>query len=474
MSIASNVVDDCAVVFDRESAQEILDNKNKDGKAKVQNTRFYCALTDIYANPAHNMRMLDSAQYSEEAVGELANSIESLGGLINPINVTIIKPTEATDYRQFGLQSGYRRIMALEALAKRTGDDKWIMKIPCELSNAVSHAAFQCGQLAENTARADCTPLEIALQVQRIRSESSCKDLTDEQMAAIAGISAATLKRYLKLLDLPESVQALVNTGKLPLTSATLLVSDNYNIDESDIGRLATIGCKYSVQAFTDLLNDRYQKDADEDGKATSTTAKKPVNRISAAKLESVYMPYLKLRLAEIEKKAADEALPAQYTELDLKRAQAEVIESILGAANTEFVQEVKPFEDAKEEEAKKKKDSTKAEKSYAKWIATMARKTKQLMDMPESEDGNRPFPNRASALKQVYSNIKSMTQADIEKLGFDLDLTDEGALTKVFQEINNKYADNRKQAKVRAATAKAKKEAEAKAKDAAEKAAAK
>jgi ParB family chromosome partitioning protein len=72
-------------------------------------------------------------------------------------------------------------------------------------------------QLIENTQRKNLRPLELATALQQLISISG---MTATQVAGRLGLSAASVSRSLKLLELPEAIQLQVDRGEISASSA--------------------------------------------------------------------------------------------------------------------------------------------------------------------------------------------------------------------------------------------------------------
>jgi ParB/RepB/Spo0J family partition protein len=118
-------------------------------------------------------------------------------GLINPVSLR--ERGDAT----YEVVAGQRRVMACQKLGWTT--------IPAYIRNWSDDTALGAS-LVENLQRADMHPLDKA----RGLAEQS-KRLGSERAAATnTGLGVATVKRYISLLDLPESLRAQMGTGQGP------------------------------------------------------------------------------------------------------------------------------------------------------------------------------------------------------------------------------------------------------------------
>jgi ParB family chromosome partitioning protein len=146
------------------------------------------------------------SQMNEEQLGELAASI-SANGVVQPI---LVRPLPNG---RFQLIAGERRWRASE-LAKKT-------TIPAILRQVSDEQAMEI-TIVENLQRADLNAMEQARAFERLSREFH---MTQEQMAVRTGKDRATVANFLRLLKLPGSVQARVESGELSFGHARTLLA---------------------------------------------------------------------------------------------------------------------------------------------------------------------------------------------------------------------------------------------------------
>ena len=149
--------------------------------------------------------------FNEEAIGELAESIKSLG-IIQPVTVRKV------DRNQYQLVSGERRYRA----AKSIGFDR----IPAYVRIANDQEALEMA-LVENIQRRDLDPIEIALSYQRLIDEIQ---LTQNQLSERVGKKRSTVANYIRLLKLDPIVQTGMRDGFLSMGHGRALI----NVEESE------------------------------------------------------------------------------------------------------------------------------------------------------------------------------------------------------------------------------------------------
>jgi ParB/RepB/Spo0J family partition protein len=140
-------------------------------------------------------------------VTELAASIKAQG-MIQPIVATMRSDDEGA---RFVVVAGHRRLAA----AKKAG----LEKVPVILRSLDEQGRLEA-MLAENLEREDLTPLEEAAGYQRLIDECG---LTQRQLAERVNRSQGHISKRLVLLDLPEAVQAKVDSGGIPVGDAVEL-----------------------------------------------------------------------------------------------------------------------------------------------------------------------------------------------------------------------------------------------------------
>ncbi|MBX9776640.1 MAG: ParB/RepB/Spo0J family partition protein [Xanthobacteraceae bacterium] len=156
----------------------------------------------VKANPRNPRR-----NFSDEELGELADSIRQRG-IIQPIVVRAIKGTSD----QFEIVAGERRWRA----AQRAG----LHEVPI-ITVEVSDAEALELAIIENVQRADLNPLEEAMGYQSLIDQYKH---SQGDVARFVGKSRSHVANTLRLMQLPDSVKALINSGQLTAGHARALV----------------------------------------------------------------------------------------------------------------------------------------------------------------------------------------------------------------------------------------------------------
>jgi ParB family chromosome partitioning protein len=126
--------------------------------------------------------------------------------LIQPLTVAVLANGK------FQLIAGERRFRAAKMAGLtdvpayiRLGNDKELLELA----------------LLENLQRVDLNEIEIALSYQRMMDELN---YTQEQVAERMGKDRSTVSNYIRLLELPPSIQSAVRSGNISVSLAKLLI----------------------------------------------------------------------------------------------------------------------------------------------------------------------------------------------------------------------------------------------------------
>jgi ParB family chromosome partitioning protein len=157
-------------------------------------------IDQINPNPAQPRKTI-----ADDALGELAESIR-LHGLLLPLLVRSMG-------RGYELVAGERRWRA----AKVAG----LTEVPVIIRESTDAESFELA-LIENVQRQDLTPLEEAHAYSRLMEEFG---LTQEEVANRVGKKRATVANIVRLLALPDEVQAHIACGALSMGHARALLA---------------------------------------------------------------------------------------------------------------------------------------------------------------------------------------------------------------------------------------------------------
>ena len=137
--------------------------------------------------------------FDEEELAELAESIRHLG-VVQPI---VVRPVEGREPVFFELIAGERRWRA----ARMAG----VSRIPALVRPTDDVGSLEMA-LADNVARQDLNGIDAAHAFAALVDEFG---LTHESIGELVGKSRVTITNTLRLLELPDDVQAMVERGEL-------------------------------------------------------------------------------------------------------------------------------------------------------------------------------------------------------------------------------------------------------------------
>jgi ParB family chromosome partitioning protein len=146
------------------------------------------------------------ADFDQVALDELRRSIQEKG-IIQPVTVRRIDGG-------YQLISGERRV--------RAARDAGLERIPAYIIQVTGNEEMLELALIENLQREHLNPVEIAISYRRLLEE--CR-YTQEQLAEKIGKDRSTVANFLRLLKLPEPIQAALRHGQLDTGHARALVS---------------------------------------------------------------------------------------------------------------------------------------------------------------------------------------------------------------------------------------------------------
>ena len=158
-------------------------------------------LGDIDPNPFQTRSRVNEDQLAELAASILAN------GVVQPV---LVRPLANG---RFQLIAGERRWRASQLAGKTT--------VPAILRQVSDEQAMEI-TIVENLQRTDLNPMEQARAFERLSREVH---MTQEQMATRSGKDRASVANFLRLLRLPATVQARVESGDLSFGHARTLLA---------------------------------------------------------------------------------------------------------------------------------------------------------------------------------------------------------------------------------------------------------
>ncbi|HEX2053080.1 MAG TPA: ParB/RepB/Spo0J family partition protein [Actinomycetota bacterium] len=164
------------------------------------------SLEEIPPSAVHPNPRQPRKQFDQEALSTLSASIRQLG-LLQPVVV------------RRRSQSGYELVMGERRW--RAAQQAGLSTIPALIIDTDDRGSLERA-IVENVHRQDLNPIEEAAAYRQLVEEAG---LTQEQLAERVGLSRSTVGNVMRLLDLPDGVQALVMQGKLSAGHAKALLS---------------------------------------------------------------------------------------------------------------------------------------------------------------------------------------------------------------------------------------------------------
>jgi ParB family chromosome partitioning protein len=187
-------------------------------------------------------------EFQQEALEELSESIK-VHGLIQPITLRRLNND------QYQLISGERRLRA----SKLAG----LTEVPAYIRLANDQEMLEMA-LVENIQRQDLNPIEVAITYQRLIDECA---LTHEDLGGRVGKKRSTVTNFLRLLQLPPSIQQALKDRHISMGHAKALRSvDDLAVQLSLYNEVVTKAL--SVRATEELVRGFQQPKASEPRKA--------------------------------------------------------------------------------------------------------------------------------------------------------------------------------------------------------------
>ena len=233
------------------------------------------AINLIEANP-FNPR----THFERTALEELKTSIQT-HGIIQPLTV------RKMGRDRYQLISGERRFRAAQLAG--------LTEVPAYVRIANDQTMLEMA-LVENIQREDLNAIEVALSYERLLEE--CK-LTQEQLSEKVAKSRSHIANHLRLLKLPDAIQAAVRDKQVSMGHARAL--------------LALPSEKEQLLALTRILDEQLSvRDVEaltkpEQHKSTTSKSVVPKAKISLSTTEKLYLAYL---TAQLETKVSIDKSP--------------------------------------------------------------------------------------------------------------------------------------------------------------------
>jgi len=180
---------------------------NAEAPVQSPQSRELAGLRELPVDLIERSRYQPRADFNEEALQELADSIRAQG-VIQPV---VVRPLEGQANR-YELIAGERRWRAAQLAG--------LHEVPAVIREVDDQAAMAMA-LIENIQRQALNPIEEAVALNRLIGEFG---LTHEQTAEAVGRSRAAVSNMLRLLNLEPEVKALVEQRQLEMGHARALL----------------------------------------------------------------------------------------------------------------------------------------------------------------------------------------------------------------------------------------------------------
>jgi len=235
--------------------------------------------------------------FNEEALEQLAASIER-HGIIQPVTVRYL------GQKRFELISGERRLRA-SRLAGKSEIPAYIREV-----NDEEIIAFA---LIENIQREELNPLEIALGYQRLIDECN---YTQSEVAERVAKNRSTITNMLRLLQLPDFIQAALRDESITAGHARALINLKREDDQRKI--LSSILKRSLSVRQTEELVRNFDKKRDQKTKARQDRKENFYLRDIAGKMRNKFGT--KVEIQEKAKGKGGEIRIEYYSDDDLER----------------------------------------------------------------------------------------------------------------------------------------------------------
>lgn len=192
-------------------------------------------INQIQANPFQPRE-----EFDDVALNELAESIK-VHGVIQPITVRKL------GYDSYQIISGERRTRASRLAGLKT--------IPAYIRLADDQGMLEMA-LIENIQREDLNAIEIAFSYKRLIDECN---LNQEQLGDRVGKNRSTVNNYLRLLRLPDNIQAAIRDNTISMGHARAIINiDNPQEQQDLFTRMLQDGL--SVREVENLVREKNEK----------------------------------------------------------------------------------------------------------------------------------------------------------------------------------------------------------------------
>lgn len=200
--------------------------------------------------------------FNDDELKELAETIK-VHGLIQPIAVRKVN-------NRYQIISGERRTRASKLANLKT--------IKAQVYENFDDKTMNEWALIENIQRVDLNPIEVAQSYQQLIENHN---YTHEDLATTVGKSRSAITNALRLLKLPNQVQAWIQEGRISSGAARALCSDKVSNPEEIARRIIEEGLNVrQIEAI--IRGDKVENQKKDESESNSSTEKKEKVILSA------------------------------------------------------------------------------------------------------------------------------------------------------------------------------------------------
>jgi ParB family chromosome partitioning protein len=239
----------------------------------------FSGLEEIPISAIRPNRFQPRDHFDEEALGGLADSIREVG-VLQPV---LVRPVDGPG-EVYELVAGERRWRA----ARRVG----LQTIPALVRETDDAAALEHA-LVENLHRDNLNPLEEAAAYQQLIEDFG---LTHDEVAARVGRSRASISNMLRLLQLPPSIQRLLQGGQLSMGHARAILGSPDRAFQELLARRAVDG-DLSVRAVEALVREHQDEAAAGTPSPGASGARRALRPPGLLELEELLGDHLETRV---------------------------------------------------------------------------------------------------------------------------------------------------------------------------------
>ena len=397
-----------------------------------------CNRSEFHCSQERNARPSSHPAYSDEAIAELATSIEAFGGLFDPLILSGIKAREETGFAQYMLVSGHRRVMALDRLAAETGNSKWVEDIPCRIAQSGNQTSIvRALQLVENAGRKDLDIGSVAQSLVDIH-KSLGGDVSIEEVCKIVGANKDQVEVYKRVVELPQAVKDSISCGDLTDKKVFLLADSKYEIGDTEWAGVLRLAKQLSATGFKSALDRMFAENSEGEPAPAAPKAK----GLKSTDLKKYFVPAIVERFTAMDTSAKDyvklcetlkdgEAAPPRpdclVPRFSARDVEARILDSLNVMLGTQHEKSplmavVTPFMDAIKETEATTKASAKAVTARDKWVKKQVTGINKCLKLPmDVVTGKRPYSSLSDALAATVVSWGNMSAAEANDVGFDL-----------------------------------------------------